>query len=152
MNAENADSGCFSGDSSKENCVPYSKCKVIKDSILISSCSNHIALTVAGNIKAMGKPKEVVQPELIAEAYCLPVQMVKHPFLDIPLMLPRQGNKKLPSASQKSRKFLPVYLRRHGDIYLFTSLSPSPLRSLFRILNRHAEFFQLIADQIRECP
>jgi len=25
---------------------------------------------------------------LIAEAYCLPVQVVKHPFLDIPLVLP----------------------------------------------------------------
>jgi ABC-type hemin transport system ATPase subunit len=46
---------------------------------------------VAGNIKAIGKPKEVLQPELIAEAYCLPVQVVKHPFLDIPLVLPEAG-------------------------------------------------------------
>jgi ABC-type hemin transport system ATPase subunit len=36
----------------------------------------------------MGKPKEVLQPELIQEAYCLPVQVIKHPFLDIPLILP----------------------------------------------------------------
>jgi ABC-type hemin transport system ATPase subunit len=43
---------------------------------------------VAGNIKAMGTPQEVLQPELIADAYCLPVQVVKHPFLDVPLVLP----------------------------------------------------------------
>jgi ABC-type hemin transport system ATPase subunit len=36
----------------------------------------------------MGKAKEVLQPELISEAYCLPVQVVKHPFLDVPLVLP----------------------------------------------------------------
>jgi ABC-type hemin transport system ATPase subunit len=45
-------------------------------------------LMVAGNIRALGKPGDVLQPELIAEAYCLPVQVVKHPFLDIPLVLP----------------------------------------------------------------
>ena len=50
--------------------------------------ADRIALMVAGNIKAMGKPKEVLQPELIAEAYCLPVQVVPHPFLDVPLVLP----------------------------------------------------------------
>ena len=36
----------------------------------------------------MGKAKDVLQPDLIQEAYCLPVQVVKHPFLDIPLILP----------------------------------------------------------------
>jgi ABC-type hemin transport system ATPase subunit len=43
---------------------------------------------VAGNIKALGKPRDVLKPELIAEAYCLPVQVVQHPFLDVPLVLP----------------------------------------------------------------
>jgi len=42
---------------------------------------------VARNIKAMGKPKEVLLPELIAEAYCLPCR-----FLDIPLVLPEAGS------------------------------------------------------------
>ena len=46
------------------------------------------ALMVAGSIKATGKAKEVLQPELIAEAYCLPVQVIPHPFLDVPLVLP----------------------------------------------------------------
>ncbi len=63
----------------------------LHDLNLAAHYADRIALMVAGSIKAMGKPKEVLQPELIAEAYCLPVQVVKHPFLDIPLVLP--GNK-----------------------------------------------------------
>ena len=60
----------------------------LHDLNLAAHYADRIALMVAGNIKAVGKPKEVLQPELIAEAYCLPVQVVKHPFLDIPLILP----------------------------------------------------------------
>ena len=60
----------------------------LHDLNLAAHYADRIALMVAGNIKAAGKPKEVLQPELIAEAYCLPVQVVKHPFLDIPLVLP----------------------------------------------------------------
>jgi len=63
----------------------------LHDLNLAAHYADRIALMVAGNIKAMGKPKEVLQPELIAEAYCLPVQVVKHPFLDIPLVLPGSG-------------------------------------------------------------
>jgi iron complex transport system ATP-binding protein len=64
----------------------------LHDLNLAAHYADRIALMVAGNIKAMGKPKEVLQPELIAEAYCLPVQVVKHPFLDIPLILPETRN------------------------------------------------------------
>lgn len=60
----------------------------LHDLNLAAHYADRIALMVAGSIKAIGKPKEVLQPELIAEAYCLPVQVVKHPFLDIPLVLP----------------------------------------------------------------
>jgi iron complex transport system ATP-binding protein len=60
----------------------------LHDLNLAAHYADRIALMVAGNIKALGKPKEVLQPELIADAYCLPVQVVKHPFLDIPLVLP----------------------------------------------------------------
>ncbi len=55
---------------------------------LAARYADRVALMVAGNIKAIGTPKEVLQPQLIADAYCLPVQVVKHPFLDIPLVLP----------------------------------------------------------------
>ena len=61
----------------------------LHDLNLAAHYADRIALMVAGKIKAMGKPKEVLQPELIADAYCLPVQVVKHPFLDIPLVLPQ---------------------------------------------------------------
>ena len=60
----------------------------LHDLNLAAHYADRIALMVAGNIKAIGKPKEVLLSELIAEAYCLPVQVVKHPFLDVPLVLP----------------------------------------------------------------
>jgi iron complex transport system ATP-binding protein len=60
----------------------------LHDLNLAAHYADRIALMVAGNIKAMGTPKEVLQPELISEAYCLPVQVVQHPLLDVPLVLP----------------------------------------------------------------
>ena len=63
----------------------------LHDLNLAAHYTDRIALMVAGQIKATGNPKEVLLPELIEEAYCLPVQVVKHPFLDIPLVLPETG-------------------------------------------------------------
>lgn len=63
----------------------------LHDLNLAAHYANRIALMVTGSIKAMGKPKEVLRPELIAEAYCLPVQVVPHPFLDVPLVLPENN-------------------------------------------------------------
>ena len=63
----------------------------LHDLNLAAHFADRIALMVAGNIKAIGKPNEVLQPELIEEAYCIPVHVVKHPFLDIPLVLPESG-------------------------------------------------------------
>lgn len=60
----------------------------LHDLNLAAHYADRIALMVAGDIKAMGKAKDVLQADLIQEAYCLPVQVVKHPFLDIPLILP----------------------------------------------------------------
>jgi len=60
----------------------------LHDLNLAAHYADRVALMVAGNIKAMGKPEEVLQPKLIEESYCLPVQVIKHPFLDIPLVLP----------------------------------------------------------------
>ncbi len=64
----------------------------LHDLNLAAHYADRIALMVAGSIKAIGEAKEVLQPQLIQEAYCLPVQVVKHPFLDIPLVLP-EGKK-----------------------------------------------------------
>ena len=66
----------------------------LHDLNLAAHYADRIALMVAGNIKAMGKAKDVLKPELIQEAYCLPVQVFKHPFLDVPLVLPGTENKK----------------------------------------------------------
>lgn len=60
----------------------------LHDLNLAAHYADRIALMVAGNIKAIGSAKDVLQPELVREAYCLPVQIIQHPFLDIPLVLP----------------------------------------------------------------
>ena len=60
----------------------------LHDLNLAAHYADRVALMVAGKIQALGTPSEVLQPELIANAYCLPVQVIKHPFLDIPLVLP----------------------------------------------------------------
>jgi len=63
----------------------------LHDLNLAAHFADRIALMVAGEIKAEGKPEQVLRPELIEEAYCLSVQVVRHPFLDIPLVLPESG-------------------------------------------------------------
>ncbi|RPI94458.1 MAG: ABC transporter ATP-binding protein [Chloroflexi bacterium] len=60
----------------------------LHDLNLAAHYADRVALMVAGTLKAMGKPEEVLQSDRIEEAYCLPVQVVRHPFLDIPLVLP----------------------------------------------------------------
>jgi iron complex transport system ATP-binding protein len=65
----------------------------LHDLNLAAQYADRVALMVAGNIKAIGKPEEVLQHQLIEEAYCLPVQVIKHPFLDIPLVLPDKNNR-----------------------------------------------------------
>jgi iron complex transport system ATP-binding protein len=49
---------------------------------------DRVALLFAGKIKAAGTPRQVLTPELISAAYHLPVQVVSHPFEDVPLVLP----------------------------------------------------------------
>jgi iron complex transport system ATP-binding protein len=66
----------------------------LHDLNLAARSADRIALMVAGEIKATGTPREVLTPQLISEAYCWPVQVVRHPFLEAPLVLPEVSAKK----------------------------------------------------------
>jgi ABC-type cobalamin/Fe3+-siderophores transport system ATPase subunit len=60
----------------------------LHDLNLAARYADRVALIVAGAIRAVGAPKEVLRPELISEIYRWPVQVLEHPFLDVPLILP----------------------------------------------------------------
>jgi iron complex transport system ATP-binding protein len=60
----------------------------LHDLNLAAHYADRVALLVGGHLKATGTPREVLTSELISEAYCLPVQVVEHPFLGGPLVLP----------------------------------------------------------------
>jgi len=60
----------------------------LHDLNLAARYADRVALLVAGEVKATGTPREVLTPELISEAYHLPVRVVPHPFADVPLVLP----------------------------------------------------------------
>ena len=60
----------------------------LHDLNLAARYADRVALLVAGEIKAAGTPRQVLTPELISMAYHLPVQVVAHPFADVPLVLP----------------------------------------------------------------
>src|SRR5215510_11809965 len=50
----------------------------LHDLNLAAHYADRIILMVAGQIKAEGSAKEVIKPDLIQQAYCLTVQVVKH--------------------------------------------------------------------------
>jgi iron complex transport system ATP-binding protein len=60
----------------------------LHDLNLAARYSHRLALLVDGEIKATGSPRQVLTPELISDAYHLPVQVIPHPFADAPLVLP----------------------------------------------------------------
>ena len=60
----------------------------LHDLNLAARYADSVALMVAGRITALGSPREVLTPDLISHAYCLPVQVVEHPFAGGPLVLP----------------------------------------------------------------
>ncbi len=60
----------------------------LHDLNLAARYADRVALLVDGEIKAAGTPRQVLTPDLISEAYHLPVQVVPHPFADTPLVLP----------------------------------------------------------------
>jgi iron complex transport system ATP-binding protein len=63
----------------------------LHDLNLAAHYADRVALLVGGQLKAIGSPREVLTAETISNAYCLPVQVVEHPFMDVPLVLPEQS-------------------------------------------------------------
>jgi len=60
----------------------------LHDLNLAARYADRIALLVDGQLKALGTARQVLRAEVIAEAYGWPVQVVEHPFLNTPLILP----------------------------------------------------------------
>ncbi len=60
----------------------------LHDLNLAARYADRIALMVGGEIKALGTADEVLRQDLIEAGYLLSVKVVRHPFLDIPLVLP----------------------------------------------------------------
>ncbi len=63
----------------------------LHDLNLAARYADRVALLVSGEIKAIGKPKQVLRRKLISQAYGWPVRVVDHPLVDAPLVLPESG-------------------------------------------------------------
>lgn len=60
----------------------------LHDLNLAARYADTVALLVNGRITHAGSPREVLTPEILTQVYQWPVQVVDHPFLDGPLVLP----------------------------------------------------------------
>ena len=60
----------------------------LHDLNLAGRYAQRVALLVEGRIEAVGEPRQVLTAERISAAYHLPVQVVPHPLVDAPLVLP----------------------------------------------------------------
>jgi len=60
----------------------------LHDLNLAARYSDRVVLLVDGEVKAAGTALQVMTPETISLAYHLPVQVIPHPFADVPLVLP----------------------------------------------------------------
>jgi ABC-type cobalamin/Fe3+-siderophores transport system ATPase subunit len=63
----------------------------LHDLNLAARYADRVALLVSGEIKAIGKPKQVLKRKLLSQAYGWPVRVVDHPLVDAPLVLPESG-------------------------------------------------------------
>lgn len=61
----------------------------LHDLNLAARYADRVALLVGGQLQAIGAPREVLTSEAISNAYCLPVNVVEHPFMETPLVLPK---------------------------------------------------------------
>ncbi len=60
----------------------------LHDLNLAARYADKVALLVDGRVQAFGTPKEILTPEIISAAYHLEVQVIAHPFADVPLVIP----------------------------------------------------------------
>ena len=61
----------------------------LHDLNLAARYADRVALLVGGHLTSIGFPRQVLTAEAISHAYCLPVHVVEHPFMDSPLVLPQ---------------------------------------------------------------
>ncbi len=61
----------------------------LHDLNLAARYADRVALLVGGHLTSIGAPRKVLTAEAISHAYCLPVHVVEHPFMDSPLVLPQ---------------------------------------------------------------
>ncbi len=64
----------------------------LHDLNLAARYADRMALLVAGQLKAVGTPRQVLTPELIFDAYHLSVNVIAHPFAEGPLVLPGEAS------------------------------------------------------------
>ncbi len=65
----------------------------LHDLNLAARYADRLALLVDGELKALGTAKEVLRAEILSAVYRWPVQVVEHPFLNGPLILPEHPQK-----------------------------------------------------------
>ena len=61
----------------------------IHDLNLAARYADRVILLVEGEIRAEGTPRQALRPEVISEAYGVPVEVIRHPETDFPLVFPR---------------------------------------------------------------
>lgn len=61
----------------------------LHDLNLAARYADRVALLVGGQLQAIGAPREVLTSDAISNAYCLPVNVVEHPFMETLLVLPK---------------------------------------------------------------
>ncbi|GAB4542547.1 MAG: ABC transporter ATP-binding protein [Anaerolineales bacterium] len=60
----------------------------LHDLNLAAQYADRVALLVGGELRALGAPRQALTADIISSAYCLPVQVVEHPLMNSPLVLP----------------------------------------------------------------
>jgi iron complex transport system ATP-binding protein len=55
---------------------------------LAARYADRLALLENGELKALGRPAEILTPQTISQVYHWPVQVIQHPFHKTPLILP----------------------------------------------------------------